>query len=285
MNRIRLWIARSLAWTALVCAGWLVSSCETSGEWHRELFSYVVPVGNATEISVSNPDGTTEIRGVPLLDSIWITGAKHTRISNEHDPNTALERIRVNISARSDVIHISPDLSNFDGEARVDLVIIAPNSMIGRLQSTNGNIKTTDVEEVVCRSVNGGINVRGTHRTELHTVNGPISIDAPRGTVSAESVNGPVNSRIASAIESISISTVNGPITIGMNANVNAELGASSRNGRVSASGAGIRVMSAPTPRQISGVVGQGGPPIRLKSVNGPIAVSVVGNHTSLEGK
>jgi DUF4097 and DUF4098 domain-containing protein YvlB len=283
MNRVRLWIVRSLSWTALVCVGWLVSSCDTTGEWHRELFSYVIPVGNATEISVSNPDGTTEIRGVALTDSIWITGAKHTLVSNEEDPNTALERIRVNISARSDVIHISPDLPDFDGDARIDLVIIAPKSLIGRLQSTNGNLKTTDVEEVVCRSVNGGINVRGTHRAELHTVNGPISIDAPRGTVSAESVNGPVSSRIASAIESVSISTVNGPITISMYANVNAELGASSRNGGVSAGGAGIRVMSALTQRQISGVIGQGGPPIRLKSVNGPIAVSVVGDRTSLE--
>jgi hypothetical protein len=123
-------------------------------------------------------------------------------------------------------------------------------------------------------TVNGDISGRNLpNDAELTTVNGGIDLEAG-GVARATTVNGSIDVRMGSAkwTGRLEFTTVNGGITVRMPASVSAEFEASTVNGSVS-SDFPVTVQGKMSPRSLRGRIGDGGPVLRMSTVNGSISL------------
>jgi DUF4097 and DUF4098 domain-containing protein YvlB len=120
-------------------------------------------------------------------------------------------------------------------------------------------------------TVNGQMIVEGTDADiDASTVNGDVEARSNRGRVEANTVNGDVTVRTGVTDRGLDYSTVNGSITLEMPANTNAEVNLSTVNGRISSDFA-MTLSGSINPRRIRADIGNGGPTVRVRTVNGSI--------------
>lgn len=126
------------------------------------------------------------------------------------------------------------------------------------------------------RTVNGEVEARGLGGdVEAYTVNGDISVST-RGTAMATTVNGSIDAAMGRAFDDdVEFSTVNGGITLAMPRSLGAELRATTTNGDIESDFdlTTVRRMVGRAGRRhrMSGTIGNGGPDLRITTVNGDI--------------
>ena len=134
---------------------------------------------------------------------------------------------------------------------------------------------------------------RGARLDSITLVNGALSIEGMTGEVKASSVNGHVAARELSsrvrlsvvnggleaafnqlgAANDIELTSVNGPVTITLPSDSNAELRVNSVHGNI-VNDFGLPVRRGPyVGRDLAGTLGAGGASVKLSSVNGPVRV------------
>jgi len=121
-------------------------------------------------------------------------------------------------------------------------------------------------------TVNGDISGRSLPSdAELTTVNGDVELEAG-GVAHATTVNGSIDVRMGSAkwTETLEFTTVNGGITVELPPSISAEFEASTVNGSVE-SDFPITIQGKMSPRSLRGRIGDGGPRLRMTTVNGSI--------------
>ncbi|HLQ67279.1 MAG TPA: hypothetical protein VK123_08625 [Candidatus Limnocylindrales bacterium] len=125
------------------------------------------------------------------------------------------------------------------------------------------------------QAVNGGVSIEGIHgRIVLHSVNGPIGITDSGGDVRGRTTNGPLSVRLAGTRwsgEGLDVETVNGPISLMVPERFSADLETGTTNGPMEM--AFPVTMQGRMTHHITTVLGQGGPPIRVVTTNGPVVV------------
>jgi hypothetical protein len=148
----------------------------------------------------------------------------------------------------------------------------------GRMNVNNNSVKVEFTVRVpagvhfIGRTVNGDIEAASlTGDVEARTVNGKIGISTT-GWAEGNTVNGSITARLGqtSGPRPLEFQTVNGAIDLELPPTVNATLHASTVNGHISTDFP-LMVRGKFTGRQISGSIGQGGPELSLKTVNGSI--------------
>jgi hypothetical protein len=121
-------------------------------------------------------------------------------------------------------------------------------------------------------SVNGGVKAEGL-RSDVHasTTNGSVAVETS-GFARATTVNGSITCKMGEVgiPGDVRFETVNGSITLEMPAGLNAEFRASTVNGRID-SDFPILVTGQVSRRSLRGTIGQGGPELRVSTVNGNI--------------
>jgi len=122
-------------------------------------------------------------------------------------------------------------------------------------------------------NVNGLVRVRElTADVTAVTVNGGIDVESA-GVVSARTVNGSIDARMAtSPSEPLKFATVNGSIRFAMPESTNATLDIKTVNGKID-SDFPISIRGRWGPRSAKGEVGNGGPEIKLRTVNGSVDI------------
>ncbi|WKW13240.1 DUF4097 family beta strand repeat-containing protein [Pseudogemmatithrix spongiicola] len=123
---------------------------------------------------------------------------------------------------------------------------------------------------VDANTVNGSVEVaelRG--RVDANTVNGNVEAASSGGPVRARTVNGSIRAR-GLITDDLEYNTVNGSIEIELPANTNADVSLRTTNGRVT-SDFPITFTGEINPRRIEAKVGNGGPELRARTVNGGI--------------
>lgn len=178
----------------------------------------------------------------------------------------------------------------------VDLHVTVPRSARIRATSGNGDVRvaaaaleakatsgngSVDVSRVAGRvdasSGNGAVKVEGVGGpVEASSGNGRVEVDTNRGPVSARSGNGDVRVRMATLAEpgDMRFSSGNGSVTVWLPADFSGEVEATTGNGRISTDfTVQSRVQGRVRPNRLEGVIGDGGPRIRLSSGNGSIAI------------
>lgn len=123
------------------------------------------------------------------------------------------------------------------------------------------------------RTVNGDVEAMGlTEAVEVLTVNGSVRIDTD-GFASASTVNGSIEARVGGSLEGdASFETVNGSIELDVDDGLGAEIDAAWLNGGLDTE-LPLRVEGRIGRRSARGTLGDGGPTISLKTVNGSIHI------------
>lgn len=145
--------------------------------------------------------------------------------------------------------------SSRNNDTQVDFTIHVPAGVRFVASNVNGGIEATGLTgDVDARTVNGGIHLATEGLARAQTVNGGIDAQMGRtdwsGTINLETVNGGIRVTLpASASTSITAETVNGGLS----------------------SDFPLTVQGRFNPHRITGVLGQGGRDLLLKTVNGGI--------------
>jgi hypothetical protein len=145
------------------------------------------------------------------------------------------------------------------------------------------HIRLPQAVKLDASTVNGAVEVAGVHSPlTLQTVNGAIELATAAGAVDAQTVNGSISASVAAlADEGVALKTVNGSITASVPSGLDATLEASTVNGRVS-SDLPLQVTGKISPRSLRAIIGDGGAPLRLRTVNGSVTIAALGTEPAL---
>ncbi len=144
-----------------------------------------------------------------------------------------------------------------NNDVRVTFYVSVPENVAFMGSTVNGNVEVHDLaSDVGARSVNGDIEISTTGFAEASTVNGSIEAAMERYNIEA----------------GLSFSTVNGSISLDLPDDVDADLDARWVNGRLEADLPFERIGRV-SRHSARGVLGDGGPELSLKTVNGSIHI------------
>ena len=108
------------------------------------------------------------------------------------------------------------------------------------------------------------------------TINGSIRLSTSQGA-SATTVNGSITASFGETSwdGEVAFETVNGSIRLEVPAQINANLDIRTSNGRITTADLPITTTRS-SRRRVEGTLGEGGPDLRLKTVNGSITLGPV---------
>lgn len=123
-------------------------------------------------------------------------------------------------------------------------------------------------------TVNGGLQIDGVSApVEAATVNGRIAVNTSTGPVQATTVNGSIEAIMQSLTSGdVRLTTVNGSVSAGLPAQINANIDAETVNGRVETDFP-VKITGKISTRHLRGTIGNGGPTLKLITVNGSISL------------
>jgi hypothetical protein len=218
-----------------------------------------------------SPGQTLEIRGINGKieasgaegDTIEVVATKHAR---RHNPaEVRIEVVEHGEGVTICAVYPSPDdapnecrgrMNVRDNDVQVDFTVRVPAGLVFRPRTVNGAITAHGIAGAVyANTVNGAIEFSTTGRGVAKTVNG--SIKAAVGEMGSENVE---------------FSTVNGSITLGLPATANVTVDGATVNGAIQ-SDFPLTVEGKWGPKRAKGNIGQGGPTLKLKTVNGEIII------------
>ena len=142
-----------------------------------------------------------------------------------------------------------------NNDVQVDFVVQVPANVKFAGQTVNGDIHAEGLRaDAKAETVNGNVDVYTSGFAEASTVNGNITCRLGRSSFE----------------EDVEFETVNGSITIEMPEGLNADFRANTVNGGID-SDFPILVTGKVSRRSLRGSIGDGGPELRLSTVNGSI--------------
>lgn len=140
-----------------------------------------------------------------------------------------------------------------NNDVNVDFTVLVPEGVVFIGRTVNGEIDAIDL--------------RGD--AMAYTVNGDISLSTS-GYGEANTVNGSISATIGRVVDGLNFETVNGTITLNLPDDASADLQGSTVSGSIT-SDFPVSIMGRFGPKHMSGTIGDGGPDINLKTVNGSI--------------
>lgn len=244
------------------------------GKEVSEEFSKVLPLKS---------DGTFSLRNVN--GSITITTWKEEKVeikaikSTKDDPDK-LKEVKIEVEATPDSVSVDtiyPKGRNI--RVKVKYEVKVPEGVnLDKIISVNGSVYISGpVGNTGASTTNGNIKVDGAKGAlSLSTTNGKIEAVNVRGELDAHTTNGSIVLEMLSFEDSVKARTVNGGITLrcGSLEKVDADLKARTVNGRISLD-LPVTFQSIKKSRHsLEGQIGQGGPEISLRTVNGSIKIT-----------
>jgi len=111
-------------------------------------------------------------------------------------------------------------------------------------------------------------------RTEVSTMNGKIIIENAKGTVEADTMNGSVETEVVRTDlkDKIKLKTMNGGIRLYLSEDVQADVKATTANGRISSDFV-IQKENHSSRKKLRGEINGGGTKIELETMNGSIKI------------
>ncbi len=167
---------------------------------------------------------------------------------------------------RLDEADIKVQVVEHDGGVTICAVYPSPNNDV----SIDFTVRVPKGVRFLARTVNGLVEANALDAyTEAHSVNGSLRLSTA-GTAQGETVNGSIVASVGRITEALKFSTVNGGITVEMPRGTGAEVHANTVHGKI-ATDFPISVRGRLIGKRVDGPIGQGGPQLRLETVNGSI--------------
>lgn len=231
---------------------WAAPSFAISKEFDR---TYPLQTGGSFDLQ--NVNGTVEVQGWDR-NEIEIHAVK-TAKQKESD----LELVSIDVDAKPNAVSVSTRYPQNEGvEVAVEYTIHVPRgARVEHLGTVNGALRIADVQAI----------------EDLHTVNGNIEVYDGGGSVHAHTINGNIHVELVHVREqnNVTAETTNGSLLLAVPSDTQADLETRCMNGNFS-SELPISMESTLHPREMHGKFGNGGPPIRLHTINGGIDVVIL---------
>ena len=144
-----------------------------------------------------------------------------------------------------------------------------------RYSTTNGKIQVQGSKgSLEAETVNGAIEIDGASGVlEAQTKNGSISMQNIRGRLQAKTMNGRVRASFSAPPDGeVALNTKNGSVRLTLPSQTHADVVARTANGSI-ATDFPLTVQGE-FGKNLEGKLGEGGPPIKLSTVNGSIRIS-----------
>jgi len=244
------------------------------GQEESEEFSKVLPLKSDGTFNLRNVNGSITIRTWKEA-KVDIKALKTTK----GDPDM-LKEVRIEVEATANSVSVDtiyPRGRNI--RVSVNYEVRVPEGVnLGKVKSTNGSVYITGpVGNTNASTTNGRIELDGARGTvSLSSTNGRIEGVNIRGELDADTTNGPIVLEMISFEDTIKAKTTNGSITlrVGSLEKVNADFTARTVNGSISLDLPVTLKSMKKSRRSLEGQIGQGGPEISLRTVNGSIKIT-----------
>src|SRR6267142_1936798 len=232
----------------------------------REEFHQTYPLAANGRVSLENMNGGVQIkvwdRPAVQLDAVKRAYRRERLAEARIDVNSSEETIRIKTDYPDENQRFTSDeRGRYDNPAIVDYVLTVPRqAVLESIELINGPIGIDGVEgSVKASSINGPVTARGLlGEAKLSTINGPLQATFTRLDDS----------------KSISLDSINGPVTLIIPSDSNAMVRASTVHGDIS-NDFGLEVKHGEyVGHDLAGQIGTGGPRIKLGNVNGPIRIT-----------
>ncbi len=214
------------------------------------------PLQPGGTFELQNVNGTVEVQGWDR-NEVEVHAVKTAKQSDAE-----LERVSIDVDAKPSAVSIATRYPQNQGvEVSVEYTVHIPHGAhLERLATVNGTLRVTDVENI----------------EELHTVNGNIDVFEGAGSVHAHTTNGNVHLEMVNvkAVNGLFAEAMNGSVLLALPSDARADLETKCLNGSFY-SELPVAMESTLTPREMHGLIGKGGPTIRLRTVNGGIRIAV----------
>ena len=230
-----------------------------------ERFEQVYPFTANGRVGVSNENGSITVEA-------WDRNEIRLEYTKTADTKERLADVTVNIDAQAASFMVEAKYGEWknrtDNDRRnkwsklvVDFKLMVPRGAV--------------LEEI--ETVNGSVSVSNfVNRTKISAVNGSVSAMNLRGSASLSTVNGEVVADFESLDPAgkVSLSTVNGSVRVVIPSDSSATLRADSLNGNIT-NDFGLTVRKGKyVGRDLNGRLGNGGAWVKLKSINGALAIA-----------
>jgi hypothetical protein len=217
------------------------------------------------EVRVSTPPvGNGPIRIEPSVNGgVSIVGWEQSRVE-VHARIVARARTEAEAAELASAVNVSSDeVIGADGPSNdrsrnwsVSFLVYVPAASDAEAETSNGPLSVTGV----------------TGRMRLDAQNGPIRLRDVGGDVVARTQNGPLSGTQWDGA-GLDAETVNGPVTLTVPDGFNADLETGTVNGPFTSDIPITMTIRGRVGRPFNGTLGQGGPPIRVVTVNGPVRI------------
>ena len=236
-----------------------------SGEEFREEFHQTYPLSATGRVALENINGGVQIK-------VWDRAAVQVDATKKAYRKERLAEAKIEIDSTEDNLHIKteyPDWNqNFrsgndrwDNPATVEYILTVPRK---------ANLESVEL-------INGSLDIDGTEGTvRASSINGRVNARGLLGDVKLSTINGPLQATFTQLNESrpISLSSVNGSVTMVIPSDANASVRAGTVHGGIS-NDFGLRVKHGEyVGHSLDGQIGNGGPRIKLGNVNGGIQIN-----------
>ncbi|MBZ0201748.1 MAG: hypothetical protein K8I03_01890 [Ignavibacteria bacterium] len=226
----------------------------------KEKITYRISAKDKTSFSLENTNGKINITNTDDTLGIITVEAEKTADVRPDEADKPIDNIVINIDTAGQNVIIETEISSEKGffkkgnRAQVNYEVKIPSNMKVNVENVNGTITISKINNDV----------------SAETVNGSLNIFGCNGSINLSSVNGSVLCNFDTLYKPVSIDVVNGKVRLGGLANVNADVEASTTNGRVRFTNLNFNNLNAER-RSLSGTLGKGGNVIKISSVNGSI--------------
>lgn len=225
------------------------------GQDLRQEFHQTYALAPEGRIVLKNVNGSVHITGWDRSE-VKVDAVKKARTQQ------ALDEARIEVNAGGDRIDIRtqyPDGNRRDA-ASVDYVVSVPRTaVLENVATVNGPVRI--------ESVSGPV--------KAASVNGNVEVNAASGDLDLDSVNGRVQASFERVTaREVSLKTVNGAVEVAMPAGTGANVTASTVHGGIDSDfDLPVRRMEHGPGADVKATIGGGGSNLRLKTVNGSIAL------------
>ena len=225
----------------------------------EKTFTDTVTVENHLGIRLEGVNGEIEITGRSDADAVTVTADVGVGSDSFEDAQAGLDKTQVQVTKTTDEILIQTvhPQSTQGRQYVVDYVITLPDDLSVAVNSVNGHVAVTGIENV----------------TDVELQNGNVRLSNIVGDATVSLVNGSVDGTVALPPNGeIRLTTVNGSLDLQIPRSTSAELSATVVNGTIFWDN--LDLMGIQQTRQsLTGTLGDGAGLIELETTNGDIEV------------
>lgn len=219
-----------------------------------QAYDKTVPLAAGGALILENVNGSVEV-------SAWDRPEVRIHAVKSARRTADLDLVTIEVKAVSGKVEVYTRYPSDQGvDVSVEYKIQVPRRvMLENITTVNGNVRVTDVD-------GGG---------QLRTVNGDVDVYDCAGGFNARTTNGGIHEELRSLdAKSLALETMNGSILMALPPNAGAEIDAQSLNGVIRTEEP-VLLNGAFGHGSFRGKMGAGGAPLRIRTVNGAIQITV----------